>query len=101
MCRENPSWGAPRIHGELLKLGIDIRESSVSKYMVLCRKPPSQTWRLVSEVFQSHVDPVGATFHLTRKCNPAGSMRSDCVSIPMRRSSKASMSAPSSCAAPV
>ena len=34
MCRENPWWGAPRIHGELLKLGIDIGESSVSKYMV-------------------------------------------------------------------
>src|SRR5882757_2583961 len=44
MCRENPGWGAPRIHGELLKLGIDIGESSVSKYMVRCRKPPSQTW---------------------------------------------------------
>jgi putative transposase len=35
----------PRIHGELLKLGIDIGESSVSKYMVRCRTPPSQTWR--------------------------------------------------------
>jgi hypothetical protein len=34
MCRENPTWGAPRIHGELLKLGIDIGESSVSKYML-------------------------------------------------------------------
>jgi putative transposase len=45
MCRENPTWGAPRIHGELLKLGIDIGETSVSKYMVRCRKPPSQTWR--------------------------------------------------------
>jgi len=44
MCRENPSWGAPRIHGELLKLGIDIGESSVSKYMLRFRKPPSQTW---------------------------------------------------------
>ena len=38
MCRENPGWGAPRIHGELLKLGIDIGESSVSKYMVRSRK---------------------------------------------------------------
>jgi hypothetical protein len=38
MCQENPAWGAPRIHGELLKLGIDIGESSVSKYMVRCRK---------------------------------------------------------------
>ena len=38
-------WGAPRIHGELLKLGIDIGETSVSKYLVRQRKPPSQTWR--------------------------------------------------------
>jgi hypothetical protein len=45
VCRENPGWGAPRIHGELLKLGIDIGESSVSKDMVRCGKPPSQTWR--------------------------------------------------------
>ena len=49
MCRENPSWGAPRIHGELLKLGIDIGESSVNKYMVRNRKPPSQTWRTFLE----------------------------------------------------
>jgi len=45
MSLENPTWGAPRIHGELLKLGIDIGESSVTKYMVRRRKPPSQTWR--------------------------------------------------------
>jgi len=49
MCRENPYWGAPRIHGELLKLGIDIGESSVSKYMVHGRQPPSQTWRTFLE----------------------------------------------------
>jgi putative transposase len=49
MCRENPGWGAPRIHGELLKLGIDIGESSVSKYMVRCCKPPSQTWHTFLE----------------------------------------------------
>jgi len=49
MCRENPCWGAPRIHGELLKLGVDIGESSVTKYMVRCRKPPSQTWRTFLE----------------------------------------------------
>src|SRR4029077_11402020 len=40
-------WGAPRIHGELLKLGIDIGESSVSRY--ICCKPPSQTWRTFLE----------------------------------------------------
>ena len=45
MCRENSGWGAPRIHGELLKLGIDIGESSVSKYMLRGRRPTSQTWR--------------------------------------------------------
>jgi hypothetical protein len=49
MSVENPLWGAPRIHGELLKLGIDIGESSVSKYLVRCRKPPSQTWRTFLE----------------------------------------------------
>ena len=45
MSRENPGWGAPRIHGELLKLGIDIGETSMSKYLVRRRKAPSQTWR--------------------------------------------------------
>jgi hypothetical protein len=45
MSRQNPIWGAPRIHGELLKLGIHIGETSVAKYMVRQRKPPSQTWR--------------------------------------------------------
>ncbi len=44
-----PGWGAPRIHGELLKLGIDIGETSVSKYMLRCRKPSSQTWRTFLE----------------------------------------------------
>lgn len=45
LSRENPLWGAPHIHGELLKLGIDVGETSVSKYMVRHSKPPSQTWR--------------------------------------------------------
>jgi putative transposase len=49
ISRQNPTWGAPRIHGELLKLGIDIGETSVSKYMVRPRKPPSQTWRAFLE----------------------------------------------------
>ncbi len=49
MSRANPTWGAPRIHGELLKLGIDIGETSVSKYLVRHRKPPSQTWRTFLE----------------------------------------------------
>jgi putative transposase len=45
MSRENPLWGAPHIHGELLKLGIEISETSVAKYMVRQPKPPSQSWR--------------------------------------------------------
>jgi hypothetical protein len=49
MSRDNPLWGAPRIHGELLKLGLDIRETSVSKYLVRRRNPPSQTWRTFLE----------------------------------------------------
>ena len=49
MSRENPLWGAPRIHGELLKLGIDIGETSVGKYIVRRRKPPSQDWRTFLE----------------------------------------------------
>ncbi|NIO28950.1 MAG: transposase [Candidatus Latescibacteria bacterium] len=43
--RENPLWGAPRIHGELLKLGIEVSQATVSKYMVCHRKPPSQSRR--------------------------------------------------------
>ena len=45
MSRENPLWGAPRIHRELRKLGFDLAESTVSKYMIRCRRPPSQSWR--------------------------------------------------------
>ena len=45
MCHANPTWGAPRIHGELLKLGIQIAEATVGRYMVRRRPPPSQTWR--------------------------------------------------------
>jgi hypothetical protein len=45
MSKENPLWGAPRIHGELLKLGFEIAESTVSKYMIQRRGPPSQAWR--------------------------------------------------------
>ena len=45
MSRENPLWGAPRIHGELLMLGIEVAESTVSRYMVRRRRPPSQGWK--------------------------------------------------------
>ena len=45
MSLANPLWGAPRIHGELLKLGIDIGQTTVAKYMIRRRRPPSQGWR--------------------------------------------------------
>src|SRR5471030_3093331 len=45
MSMENPLWGAPRIHGELLKLGFEVAQSSVAKYMVKRNGPPSQEWR--------------------------------------------------------
>src|SRR5215510_9661882 len=44
MSKDNPLWGAPRVHGELLKLGFEVAESTVSKYMIRRREPPSQSW---------------------------------------------------------
>jgi putative transposase len=45
LCLRHPLWGAPRIHGELQKLGLEISQATVSKYVVRRRTPPSQTWR--------------------------------------------------------
>src|SRR6202171_5141132 len=45
MSTENQLWGAPRIHGELLKLGFSVAQSSVAEYMVKRRGPPSQRWK--------------------------------------------------------
>jgi hypothetical protein len=45
MSRANATWGSPRIVGELRKLGIEVAKSTVEKYMVRRRKPPSPTWR--------------------------------------------------------
>ena len=45
MCRENSTWGAPRIHSELSLLGYDVSESTVANYMNRDSRPPSQTWR--------------------------------------------------------
>jgi len=57
MAAANPLWGAPRIHGELLKLGIDISQATVAKYMPRHRDPPSQTWRTF---LANHVDQIMA-----------------------------------------
>lgn len=45
MSEANPLWGAPRLHGELLKLGIQVCQATVATYMIRRRQPPSQTWR--------------------------------------------------------
>src|SRR5450759_4528010 len=57
MSRENPLWGAPRIHGELLMLGVEVAQSTVSKYMVRSRKPPSQSWKTF---LQNHAEAIAA-----------------------------------------
>ena len=57
MSIENPLWGAPRIHGELLKLGFEVAQSSVAKYMVKRRGPPSQGWRTF---LRNHVPEIAA-----------------------------------------
>jgi hypothetical protein len=54
----NPLWGAPRIHGELLKLGIPLSQATVAKYRVHTRKPPSQTWRAF---LNNHVTQLAST----------------------------------------
>ena len=57
MSRANPLWGAPRIHGELLKLGFEVAQSTVAKYMVRRRGPPSQGWKTF---LRNHVPDIGA-----------------------------------------
>src|SRR5690348_8725300 len=57
MSLANPLWGAPRIHGELLKLGIEIGQTSVAKYMARKRAPPSQGWKTF---LRNHADGIAA-----------------------------------------
>ena len=101
MSQANPLWGAPRIHGELLKLGIEISETSVSKYMARSGKPPSQAWRTflenhigelvsidfltVSEHFPKSVDCITATHAERRESTHSASrivtaVQTSCVS---------------------
>src|SRR6202051_1883105 len=55
MSVENPVWGGPRVHGELLKLGFEIAQSSVAKYMVKRRGPPGQGWRTFLRTHAPHI----------------------------------------------
>ena len=57
MSRENPLWGASRIHGELLMLGFEVAQSTVSKYMARPPKPPSQTWKAF---LRNHAEAIAA-----------------------------------------
>ncbi len=57
MSLANPLWGAPRIHGELLKLGIDVGQTSVAKYMARHRRPPSQGWKTF---LRNHADGIAS-----------------------------------------
>jgi len=57
MSEENPLWGAPRIHGVLLKLGFKVAESTVSRYMMRHPGPPSQTWRTF---LRNHAEAIAA-----------------------------------------
>lgn len=57
MRLENPLWGASRIHGELLKLGFEVSQSTVSKYMVRRGRPPSQNWKTF---LRNHADAIAA-----------------------------------------
>src|SRR5258708_14245500 len=57
MSSANPLWGAPRIHGELLKLGIEISQATVAKYMVRRRGTPSQNWRTF---LRNHTEGIAA-----------------------------------------
>ncbi len=58
MSLANPLWGAPRIHGELLKLGIEISQTTVAKYMPRRRRPPSQSWRAFLENHLKDMVPI-------------------------------------------
>lgn len=57
MSQVNPGWGAPRIHGELLKLGMEISQSSVARYMIKRKGPPSQSWRTF---LRNHMDGIAS-----------------------------------------
>jgi transposase InsO family protein len=58
ISRDNPLWGAPRTHGELLKLGIDIAQSTVAKYMPRRRRPPSSGWPTFLHNHAAHIAAV-------------------------------------------
>jgi hypothetical protein len=72
MIMENPLWGAPRIHGELLKLGFEVAQSSVAKHMIKRRGPPSQGWRTF---LRNHAPDIAAMDRSNYRSRPALCLR--------------------------
>ncbi len=60
MSLDSPLWGAPRIYGELLKLGFDVAQTTVAKYMAKRRWPPSQSWKTF---LRNHADRTRSLRH--------------------------------------
>ena len=69
MAFENPLWGAPRIHGELLKLGFRVAQSTVSKYLGQHSRPTGQTWKTFIE---NHKDAIAAKAGYSAQLGPIG-----------------------------
>lgn len=70
IASESPGWGAPRIHGELLKLGIAVAQSTIAKYMQRRNKPPSPTWRTF---LQNHMSCAAGIASLRSRRPPSAS----------------------------
>ena len=73
MSRENRLWGASRIHGELLMLGFEVAQLTVSKYLVRPSKPPSQTWKTF---LRNHAEAIAAIDVCVVRCHPASATSS-------------------------
>jgi hypothetical protein len=81
MSIANPLWGAPRIHGELLKLGIDVGQTSVAKYIFKRPEPPSQGWKTF---LHNHADSIAAMRSLHPKTSINGHSRpADIATLPL------------------
>src|SRR5712692_4798467 len=76
IAASNPLWGAPRIHGELLKLGLAVAERTVSRWIPKRRSPPSQTWRTFRDDGVSvHIQPAASLdqlVHHAASCQKCG-----------------------------
>jgi hypothetical protein len=83
MSQANPLWGAPRIHGEVLKLGVNVSQATVAKYMACPRRPPSQTWRTF---LANHLDQIAAADFFVVPTATCGWRIPDRFQVPRRNS---------------